>query len=1041
MLILQTKYSNSMRFFLLYFFILFSIITNISAQAFNCSTIKLENIQFIQNGNSYDIIFTLTGAPPTYNGHTFIGYSFYHIIPIIAQPIYDIVDCKDGTIPNPGVICTQEINPVCGCDGVTYTNGCITSLLKGFTLLHSGACTGSEKVQFKMKSVPPNTTAYFDPQLDYSNNFHLGCGFLSITTPTTQTLSCPYIKIDNFTFTPTGSTYTATFTLTGAPPMINGHSFLGYTFSNVRNTANLSQMYSISDCYDATLTRPGAICTSDYMPVCACNGLTYSNSCASEAVSGYSVGHTGECTGTEKILFKITGIPSGTRIDFDIGLKYNGYTLTGCPYSGYIMTPTTPPAPTCPDIKVENVQFTQNNGVYTATFTLTGAPTTIEGHTFKGYTLYNLTNTTNPSQALTYKNCYDATAYKPSTICTDVVTPVCACNGVTYNNNCMALYQNGYAALHTGACTGTEKIQFAISGITGANNRVEFAIKLFYDNYSIGNCFFSGNLTTPSATTPQPVICPEVKFENLQMTPNGSNYDATFTLSGATYLYLKNYSHFTGYTFVNLKNTTTGNQVTKITDCYDASLLRTNACNNLDFPIPVCGCDGVSYDDRCYASLLSGYSVLHYDTCTGKEKVLFKLNGILPGSRIDFDAIANYAEYSTSFATSCKYPFGFSTPPAVLVCNLTANSVNTQIKCGSSAQIFDLNANNSIILGNTTGTVSWYSDASAQNIITTPNNYSSVSSTVYAQISNSTTCKSNIISVQLDVRKPTVVINPTNVSAVCFGNSVTLTATGGSNYKWASGETTNTITVSQAGTYTVTVTDTYGCTNTTSKTLGVSTPPNLIIAGNTNLCPGFSTNLTAYGFQAYTWSTGSNDAGINITTPGNYSVTVTDNNGCKTSKSVTVTGLAKPEIKATGNILSSTYPSGNEWYYNGGSTGAYAQQYKALKSGNYQVKVTTNLCSFFSDIFSYTATASSDLSDAGLKIYPNPSTGQIFIETAIGSEPIKIKLINAVGQIVKSETLTTHFSVLHCEELPDGFYIINIDTGKKNISSVLILMK
>lgn len=56
------------------------------------------------------------------------------------------------------------------------------------------------------------------------------------------------------------------------------------------------------------------------------------------------------------------------------------------------------------------------------------------------------------------------------------------------------------------------------------------------------------------------------------------------------------------------------------------------------------------------------------------------------------------------------------------------------------------------------------------------------------------------------------------------------------------------------------------------------------------LCNGSSINLTvSSGFSSYNWSNGELDNSITVTTSGNYSVTVTDVNGCEKTKNFQVT--------------------------------------------------------------------------------------------------------------------------------------------------------
>lgn len=62
------------------------------------------------------------------------------------------------------------------------------------------------------------------------------------------------------------------------------------------------------------------------------------------------------------------------------------------------------------------------------------------------------------------------------------------------------------------------------------------------------------------------------------------------------------------------------------------------------------------------------------------------------------------------------------------------------------------------------------------------------------------------------------------------------------------------------------------------------------IIGDTLLCPGTSVNLTAEGGDSYLWSTGETSQTIEVSIPGNYSVEVTDANGCALNREIEVYG-------------------------------------------------------------------------------------------------------------------------------------------------------
>lgn len=153
---------------------------------------------------------------------------------------------------------------------------------------------------------------------------------------------------------------------------------------------------------------------------------------------------------------------------------------------------------------------------------------------------------------------------------------------------------------------------------------------------------------------------------------------------------------------------------------------------------------------------------------------------------------------------------------------------------------------------------------------------------------------------------PVANVSPQN-PILCAGESVQLTASGGTTYSWSPSaglsnpNIANPVATPTASTiYTVTVTNAAGCSATASVTVNVRAAVTLTVSPNVTICAGSSTTLTASGAQGYTWtpSTGlSNPRGAstsaNPTATTTYTVTGTSN-GCTATATVTVTVQPAP---------------------------------------------------------------------------------------------------------------------------------------------------
>ncbi|MBK8670918.1 MAG: T9SS type A sorting domain-containing protein [Saprospiraceae bacterium] len=203
-----------------------------------------------------------------------------------------------------------------------------------------------------------------------------------------------------------------------------------------------------------------------------------------------------------------------------------------------------------------------------------------------------------------------------------------------------------------------------------------------------------------------------------------------------------------------------------------------------------------------------------------------------------------------------------------------------------------------------------------------------------------------------------VTVNPlptpaiTGNTVICSGASTTLAASGGTTYVWSNGATTSAITVSPTSTttYNVTVTDANGCQASTSVTVSVLTLPSTIITGNIEVCIGGSTKLTASGGNTYLWNTGATTSMITVSpiVQTQYSVTVSDSNGCSSNSSVTVEVVPLPQASITGNLIichggstSLTASGGTGYLWSNGATTA-GIDVSPLINTTYTVTVTNS---------------------------------------------------------------------------------------------------
>lgn len=143
---------------------------------------------------------------------------------------------------------------------------------------------------------------------------------------------------------------------------------------------------------------------------------------------------------------------------------------------------------------------------------------------------------------------------------------------------------------------------------------------------------------------------------------------------------------------------------------------------------------------------------------------------------------------------------------------------------------------------------------------------------------------------------PLPLVSTIGSTAICPGDSATISAMGASTYTWNTSAITTSITQSPSITtsYTVTGTDANNCKNKAITTITVNPLP-IIIVNHPAICIGSAATLTVSGASTYTWNSGSNATSITLVPAAttNFTVSGTDINSCinTTTTSIVVNPL------------------------------------------------------------------------------------------------------------------------------------------------------
>jgi uncharacterized protein (TIGR02145 family) len=227
-------------------------------------------------------------------------------------------------------------------------------------------------------------------------------------------------------------------------------------------------------------------------------------------------------------------------------------------------------------------------------------------------------------------------------------------------------------------------------------------------------------------------------------------------------------------------------------------------------------------------------------------------------------------------------------------------------------------------------------------------------------------------------------VNLGNDRGLCAGETVVLNAGNpGATYRWSTGSTAQSITVTSPGTYSVDVSTSCG---TISDQITFYNGVFTVNAGaDKTACRGEAVTLSATGGNKYLWNTGDSSAAITVRPQINSVYTVTARNiyGCISTDQVSVSIKDTPQAQIVSQTGGNAFCSGNPTVYtaNSGASLGYQWLLNGLPvssanginfspdtTGSYAVKVVSESgCSAISEAISVTVNPSPDavLSPAG----------------------------------------------------------------------------
>ena len=275
----------------------------------------------------------------------------------------------------------------------------------------------------------------------------------------------------------------------------------------------------------------------------------------------------------------------------------------------------------------------------------------------------------------------------------------------------------------------------------------------------------------------------------------------------------------------------------------------------------------------------------------------------------------------------------------------------------------------------------------------------------------------------------TVTVNPLPIvviggnTSICEGGSTTLIASGADTYSWSTGDNTASATISAFGIYNVIGTSAAGCCSVASVTVLVSQLPVITITGETDICTGESTTLTANGGTTYLWSNGTTDATLTVSNAGTYQVIGYNEAGCNAMASATVNVWQPATSEFSVECPDSCYTWNDQSY---------------CTSGDYtQTLQTVHGCDSVVTLHLTITVGIDELQTVDFKVYPNPTSDIINVQCIMNNVQLngaEIQIVDMYGKLLQIKPFDDKTSHVDLTGYANGIYFVKLIAEDKTIA-------